>query len=281
VKTIPAERITDEVTRLCKEANFDLGQDVMQAFKTFKEAEASPTCREVLDMLVENAGLAARDRVPICQDTGLAVFFVEMGQDVHIDGACLFDAINEGVKRGYTEGYLRKSCVRDPLDRKSNTGDNTPAIVWTDTVPGDRLVIKFAPKGGGAENMSEVKMFAPAAGAEGIKDFVVDRVSRSGANPCPPIVVGVGIGGTFEKVAWLAKKALLRDIGSKNPVEKYAAIEAELLDRVNRLGIGPQGFGGTTTALAVHVEVAPCHIASLPCAVNIQCHAARHKAVVL
>ena len=281
MKEIAAEKITEEVARLCQEANFDLGEDVMKAFKDFRDKEESGTCKEVLGMLIENAELAARDRVPICQDTGLAVFFVEMGQDVHVTGKCLFDAINDGVKKGYTDGYLRKSCVRDPLDRKSNTGDNSPAIVWTETVPGDKLVIKMAPKGGGSENMSEVKMLTPAAGADGIKDFVVDRISRSGANPCPPIVVGVGIGGTFEKVAWLAKKSLLREIGSKNPNEKYAKMEEELLESINKLGIGPQGFGGTTTALAVHIEVAPCHIASMPCSVNVQCHAARHKEVVL
>jgi len=281
MREIAAEKITEEVARLCKESNFDLGADVMKAFKDFRETEESPTAKEVLDMLIDNAELAARDRVPICQDTGLAVFFVEMGQDVHITGKPLFDAINDGVKKGYTDGYLRKSSLADPLDRKSNTGDNSPAIVWTDTVPGEQLKIVMAPKGGGAENMSEVKMLTAALGETGIKDFVVDRISRSGANPCPPVVVGVGIGGTFEKVAWLAKKALTRDIGQRNPVEKYAKIERELLERINKLGIGPQGFGGNTTALDVFVEVHACHIASLPCAVNVQCHAARHKQVTL
>lgn len=281
MREISAETITREVARLCKESNFDLGDDVMRAFREFREREASPTGRDVIGMLIENAQIAHETQVPICQDTGLAVFFVELGADVHVTGRPLFDAINEGVRVGYTEGYLRKSSLRDPLDRKSNTGDNTPAIVWTDTVPGDRLVIRMAPKGGGAENMSEVKMLAPSAGEAGIVDFVVDRVSRSGANPCPPIVVGVGIGGTFERVAWLAKKALLRDLGSANPAGRYADLERRLLERVNKLGIGPQGFGGTTTALGVHVEVAPCHIASLPVAVNVQCHAARHKHVTL
>jgi fumarate hydratase subunit alpha len=218
--------------------------------------------------------------IPACQDTGFAVVFLELGSGVKINGGELFDAINAGVSKGYKEGYLRKSIVSDPLRRK-NTGDNTPAVIHTEIVPGDSLKIIVAPKGGGSENMSEVKMLTPAAGAEGIKNFVVDRVMRSKANPCPPVLVGVGIGGTFEKVAYLAKKALLRDIGSVHPDPFYAEMEKDLLERINKTGIGPQGFGGRLTALAVFIETYPCHIASLPAAVNINCHVARHKSAVL
>ena len=208
------------------------------------------------------------------------MLFVELGQDVRLTGGDFTEAINEGVRQGYKEGYLRKSVVTDPLERK-NSGDNTPAIIYTDIVPGDKIKIILAPKGGGSENMSEVKMMAPAAGVEGVKEFVVDRVLRSGANPCPPVIVGVGIGGTFEKCAQIAKKALLRPVGSVHPNPYYAALEKELLEKINKLGIGPQGFGGRCTALAVHIEVHPCHIASFPVAVNMQCHVARHKEVII
>jgi fumarate hydratase subunit alpha len=279
MRTIPTKQITDTVTRLCMEANYYLGEDVLQALKDFKAKEESPVGKELLEQCIVNAKIAYESDVPICQDTGFAVFFVEMGDQVQIDGN-LTQAITEGVRKGYQEGYLRKSIVEDPLRRK-NTGDNTPPVIWVDIVPGDKLKIVIAPKGGGSENMSEVKMLKPSDGEKGVKDFVVDRVKRSGSNPCPPVIVGVGIGGTYDKCAWLSKKALLREIGSKHPDPYYAAMEEELLKRVNDLGIGPQGLGGRTTALAVFIEAHPCHIASLPAAVNIQCHAARHKSAVL
>ena len=280
MREIPAERIVDEVARLCIEANYKLGEDVIRSFREAVEREESPVGRAILQHLIENAEIAAAGEYPYCQDTGFAVVFVELGEDVKIAGGSLNEAINEGVRRGYQEGYLRKSIVRDPL-RRVNTGDNTPAVIWTDVVPGDKLRITVAPKGGGSENMSEVRMLKPADGVEGVKQFVIDRVSRSGGNPCPPIIVGVGIGGTFEKCAWLAKKALLRKVGERNPDPFYAELEEELLEEVNKLGIGPQGLGGRVTALDVHIEAHPCHIASLPVAVNIQCHAARHKSAVL
>ncbi|MBD3384959.1 fumarate hydratase [candidate division KSB1 bacterium] len=280
MREIQAGKITEKVAQLCFDANYQLGEDVGQALKNALSTEESPAGKAILSQLVENAEIAAEGVFPICQDTGFSVFFLELGQDVHIVGGGLNEAITEGVRKGYGEGYLRKSIVEDPL-RRVNTKDNTPPIIWTDIVPGDALKITLAPKGGGSENMSEVAMLKPADGEDGVKNFVVDKVSRSGGNPCPPIVVGVGIGGTFEKVANLAKKALLRPIGSRNPDPYYADMEEVLLERVNNLGIGPQGLGGRTTALDVHVEVFPCHIASLPAAVNIQCHADRHKSVVL
>ncbi|MEO0114230.1 MAG: fumarate hydratase [candidate division WOR-3 bacterium] len=279
-KVIPYQNIVDTVAKLCIDANCQIGDDVINAFKKGLEIEESPTGKEILKQLIENALIAKKEMIPACQDTGFAVVFLEVGSDVKITGGELYDAINAGVAKGYKEGYLRKSIVADPLRRK-NTGDNTPAVIHTEIVPGDNLKITVAPKGGGSENMSEVKMLTPAAGAEGIKDFVVDRVLRSKANPCPPIIVGVGIGGTFEKVAYLAKKALLREIGSTHPDPFYAEMEKELLERINKTGIGPQGFGGRVTALAVFIETFPCHIASLPAAVNINCHAARHKTAIL
>jgi fumarate hydratase subunit alpha len=279
MRTIKATEVIGKVKQICMEANFLLGEDVVSAFKECLAQEESPTGRAILQELLDNAEIARKESIPMCQDTGFAVFFVEKGIDLCIEGD-LTDAINEGVRQGYAEGYLRKSIVSDPL-RRVNTKDNTPAVIWFEDVPGDKLKITIAPKGGGSENMSEVKMFKPADGAEGIKNFVVDRVKRSGANPCPPVVVGVGIGGTFEKCAYLAKKALLREIGSKHKDPYYAEMEDELLTKINKLGIGPQGFGGRTTALDVFIEVHPCHIASMPAAVNIQCHAARHKSVVL
>jgi fumarate hydratase subunit alpha len=280
MRTIPFEQIRDTVARLCIEANCILGDDVIRAFEQGLEIEESPTGKEILRQLLENQEIARREMMPICQDTGWAVVWLELGSQVQITGGELYDAIQAGVAKGYTEGYLRKSIVADPLRRK-NTGNNTPAIIYTDIVPGDRLKITVQPKGGGSENMSEVRMLSAADGVEGIKKFVIDRVERSQANPCPPIIVGVGIGGTFEKCALLAKRALLREIGSIHPDPFYAQLEQELLTAINRLGIGPQGLGGRVTALAVFIEAFPCHIATLPCAVNINCHAARHKTAIL
>lgn len=280
MREISAALISEQVAKMCIDANYHIGQDVIQAMQKGLTKEESPTGKAILEQLLENARIADEGEFPICQDTGFSVFFVELGQDAHVDGSGLNEAITEGVRKGYKDGFLRKSILSDPL-RRQNTGDNTPPIIWTEIVPGDKIKITMAPKGGGSENMSEVAMLTPADGADGVKKFVVDKVCRSGGNPCPPIVVGVGIGGTFEKVAWLAKKSLLRPVGDRHPDPFYAAMEEELLERVNKLGIGPQGLGGRITALDVHVEVYPCHIASLPAAVNIQCHAARHKEIVL
>jgi len=279
MKQISCKVITDQVKKMCMEANFDLGEDVLQAFSTAREKEEAPIGKEIMDLLIENARIAKDESIPMCQDTGFAVLFVELGADVHIVDGLLMDALNEGVRQGYGEGYLRKSICH-PFTRK-NTGDNTPAVVHIELVPGDRLKIIFAPKGGGSENMSRVTMLRPSDGKKGIKDFVVTRVKESGANPCPPTIVGVGIGGTFEKAALLAKKALLRPLGSASPDPEIAAFEQEIFEAINNLGIGPQGFGGRTTSLAVHIELFPCHIASLPVAVNINCHAHRHKEVIL
>lgn len=269
------------VKKLCIDANYYLGKDVIDKIKEFKEKEESETGREVLDILLENYELAAREKMPICQDTGIAVTFLEIGQDVHLVGGNLYEAINEGVRQGYLDGYLRKSMVDDPIIERKNTKDNTPAIIYTDIVPGDKIKITIAPKGGGSENMSEVKMMKAADGIEGVIDFVVDRIKRSGGNPCPPIVVGVGLGGNFEQSALLAKKALLRNLDEENPDPKWAKVEKEILEKINNLGIGPQGLGGRTTALGVHILSMPCHIASMPVAVNVQCHAARHKSAVI
>ncbi len=281
MRELQAEAITEAVSRLCVEANCFLGQDVVQAMETALRREEAEVGRGVLQQILENARIAREKEMPICQDCGLAVVFLEVGQEVHIVGGDLEEAVNEGVRRGYREGYLRKSSVRRPFSARENTGDNTPAILHTRIVPGERVHIAVAPKGGGSENMSRLAMLTPAAGRQGIVEFVLETVDRAGANPCPPIVVGVGIGGTFERVAYLAKHALLREVGRPNPDPELAELEAELLERINRLGIGPQGLGGRTTALAVHIEAEPCHIASLPVAVNLQCHAARHKRVVL
>ena len=280
MREIDVSVITQAVKKLCIEANYYLGEDVITSLKEREKKEESPTGKEVISKILENIEIARNDKVPLCQDTGYAVFFIELGQEIHLTGGDFVEAVNEGVRQGYQEGYLRKSVVADPLKR-NNTGDNTPAVIHTDIVPGEKIKITFAPKGGGSENMSEVKMMAPAAGIEGIKEFVVERVRKSGANPCPPVVVGVGIGGTFDKCAEIAKRALLRPLGSKNPDKMYADLEAELLDMINKLGIGPQGFGGSTTALAVHIEVHPCRIASFPVAVNMQCHVSRHKEVII
>ena len=281
VREFDVAAVTAAVRDLCITANYDLPVDVYEALKAAQEVEESPVGREVLAQLVENADIAAADRAPICQDTGLAVIFAEVGQDVHLTGGDFEEAVHEGVRRGYGEGYLRKSVAEEPAHARRNTTDNTPAIIHTSIVPGDRLRLTMMAKGGGAENMSSLNMLKPAQGWAGVADAVVGTVSRAGSNPCPPVVVGVGIGGTIEVVTLLAKKALLREVGSRHPDPRLAALEDELLERINTLGIGPQGLGGRTTALAVFIEEMPCHIASMPVAVNVQCHAQRHKSVTL
>jgi len=281
MREISTERITQEVARLCIEANYHLGEDVLDALRDARQKEVSPVGQAVLDQILQNAEIAAQGELPLCQDTGLTVVFLELGQEVHITGGDLYAAINEGVRKGYQEGYLRKSVVERPFSARINTRDNTPAVIHTEIVPGDKLKITICPKGGGSENMSYLKMLSPAVGRQGVVDFVVDCVDRSGANPCPPVIVGVGIGGTIDRTTLLAKKALLRPVGQPHPDPEVAELEAEILERVNKLGIGPQGFGGKVTALAVHVETFPCHIASLPVAVNTQCHSARHKEAIL
>ena len=279
MRQISANQITDAVARLCIEANCHLGADIKQRLDTMYAQETWPQAKEILERIIENYQIADRENVPVCQDTGMACVFLKIGQEVHIDGD-LTDAVNEGVRRGYGEGYLRKSVVRDPLDRV-NTGDNTPAMLYTELVPGDQIEITVAPKGFGSENMSQIKMLRPSDGVEGVKAFVCKAVEEAGPNPCPPIVIGVGIGGTFDKAALMAKKALLREVDVPNEKPFYAALEKELLELVNGLGIGPQGFGGKTTALAVNIETCPTHIAGLPVAVNINCHVTRHKTEVL
>ncbi|SHE55534.1 fumarate hydratase subunit alpha [Desulfacinum infernum DSM 9756] len=275
MREIHVDAIIAAVRDLCIRANTELGEDVLDAFRKALEREESPAGKDILKRLIQNAEIARTEGVPMCQDTGFAVIFVDMGQDVRIVGGGLREAVEEGVRQGYRDGYLRKSICH-PFTRQ-NTGDNTPAILHLDIRPGDHFRITAAPKGGGSENMSRVTMLTPAVGVQGVKDFVVQRVKESGPNPCPPTIVGVGIGGTFETAALLAKKALLRPLGSLNPDPELAALEADWLEAVNSLGIGPQGLGGRITSLAVHIEMMPCHIASLPVAVNIQCHAARHK----
>ncbi|MBW7996163.1 MAG: fumarate hydratase [Candidatus Glassbacteria bacterium] len=281
MKIIDLGQVSEQVSQLCRQANWDLGDDVLDALRHALEKEESPTGRRILEQILDNADIARGKQAPLCQDTGFAVFFVELGRDVAFESeGTLQEAIDRGVADGYQSGFLRKSIVRDPLNR-INTGDNTPAVVHITQVPGSELKITFTAKGGGSENMSRQAMLKPADGVQGVKDFVVDAVRRAGANPCPPVIVGVGIGGTFEKSAWLAKKALLRKLGSRHPDKYYAELEEELLELVNRTGVGPQGLGGTTTALDVLVEVYPCHIASLPVALNMQCHSARHMSVTL
>ncbi len=279
IREISIREIVKVVRDLCMDANYNLGDDVLLAFDKAIENERSEPGREVLKELKENAGIARKEKAPICQDCGLAVVFIEIGQDVHITDGGLKEAINEGVRQGYKDGYLRKSAC-NPFTRE-NTGDNTPAIIHMEIVPGSNIKITFAPKGGGAENMSRVTMLTPAAGLEGIEEFVINRVKESGSNPCPPTIIGIGIGGTFERSAILAKKAILRDIGDRNPDQYLAKIEEELLTKINKLGIGPMGYGGNTTSLDVFIEAEPCHIASLPLAVNVQCHAARHKKAII
>ncbi len=279
VREIRAEEIASAVAKLCIDANYYIGADIRDAFCRACKAETDELPKGVLGQLLENAEIAGADDVPLCQDTGMAVVFVELGQDVHVAGS-LTEAIDEGVRRGYEEGYLRKSVVRDPIDR-ANTKDNTPAVIHYDVVPGDKLKITVAPKGFGSENMSRLAMLKPSQGIEGAKKFIVETVKIAGPNPCPPIVVGVGIGGTMEKACLIAKRALLRDVGTKNSSEFWNGIEQELLATINELDIGPAGFGGLTTALAVHIETYPTHIAGLPVAVNIGCHATRHAGVEL
>lgn len=280
MKEIHADQITEAVRGMCLRAAVELPGDVSAALERAAEAEESPVGRGIIAQLRENARIAADTGLPLCQDTGFAVFFIEAGQDARITGGGLEDAVNEGVRRAYREGRLRNSIVRGPIDRV-NTGDNTPAVIHTRLAPGDALSITFMAKGGGSENMSRVAMLRPSDGVEGVKNFVVECVERAWANPCPPIVAGVGLGGTFERAAWLAKHALLRPLGSPNPDAALDALEKELLARINALGIGPQGLGGRVTALDVHIESHPCHIASLPVAVNIECHSHRHIRVVL
>ena len=279
MRNIDAKVIEDTVARLCIEANLRLPPDVINAIESAAKAEPWDGAKRILSLLGDNVQIAAEKTLPVCQDTGMACVFVELGQDVHIDGD-FEQAVNNGVRRGYGEGYLRKSVVCDPL-RRVNTGDNTPALLTVKLTQGDKMRITVMPKGFGSENMSALKMLKPADGAEGVKSFVLDTVEKAGANPCPPIIVGVGIGGSFDKAAYLAKHALLRPVDEPNPDEYYAALENELLEKINALGIGPQGFGGKTTALAVLIEAMPTHVAGLPVAVNISCHATRRASASL
>lgn len=279
MREVYVDEIIAAVEKLCIEANIKLPEDVKFALNKAVEKETSPLGREILNDIIKNYQIAEEKDLAICQDTGFAVFFVKLGQDVRITGGNFTEAINEGVRRGYKNGYLRKSIVNDPLIYRKNTGDNTPAIIHLEIVPGDKIHITFAPKGGGSENMSALRMLKPSDGVEGLKKFVLETVRQAGPNPCPPIIIGVGIGGTIEVATLIAKKALLRPIGEHHPMPEIAELEKELLEEVNKLGIGPQGFGGKTTALAVNIETFPAHIASLPVAINIQCHVARHKEV--
>lgn len=280
MREIKASAITKAIARLSQEANFELGDDVLVAFKKALQSEDSALGKEVLSRLIENARIAKEERLPLCQDCGTAIVFLEVGQDVHIDGD-LNHAIEEGVRQGYQEGYLRKSIVSRPFSARINTKDNTPPVIHTEIVPGDKLRIFLMPKGAGAENMSRLAMLRPGDGKEAIIDQVVRTVDEAGGSPCPPLVIGLGIGGTAEKAMLMAKKALLRRLGKPNPDPEVAELEREILARVNELGIGPLGLGGRTTALAVHAEVMPAHIASLPLAINLQCHSARHSEAVL
>lgn len=280
MREIHVSAVTDAVKKLCMEANWSLEPDMLRAFDRALATERSPAGKQVLQILQDNARLAASKRIPYCQDTGFAVCFVELGQDVHVAGGGLYEAINEGVRQGYTEGYLRASIVRSPFDRV-NTGDNTPAVIHVDVVPGATLKLMLMAKGGGCENRSRYKMLTPAEGLPGVKDFVIECVRTAGPDACPPLVLGVGVGGTFEKAAVLSKQALFREVGSPNADPVAGALEQELLERANRLGIGPQGYGGDTTAFAIHILTYPCHITSLPVAVTIECHAHRHKEATL
>lgn len=280
MREINVSEVTQAVRDLSIKANYFIGDDIKKALIDFKNNEPFKIAQEVLDKIIINDDIACKEEMPMCQDTGMACVFLEVGQDVHFVGGNLQDAINEGVRKGYEEGYLRKSVVKDPIDRV-NTKDNTPAIIYYDIVPGDKVKITLAPKGFGSENMSKIGMLKPADGLEGVKKFIIDTVSQAGPNPCPPMVIGVGIGGTFDKAAYLAKKALLRPINVRNENEFYKNLEEELLEKINELGIGPQGFGGRTTALGLNIETYPTHIAGLPVAVNINCHATRHKDIIL
>ena len=279
MREISAQRITEVVKKLCIEANCHLSQDLKDRIRDFHARESWPQAKEILERIIENYEIADEKAQPICQDTGMACVFVKIGQEVHVNGD-LSEAIHEGVRQGYTEGYLRKSVVRDPLDRV-NTGDNTPAMIYYDIVPGDKVEITVAPKGFGSENMSQVKMLKPSDGLQGVKDFILKVVEDAGPNPCPPIVIGVGVGGTFDKAAYMAKKALMRSADERHPEPFWADLEKEMLEKVNALGIGPQGFGGKTTALCLNIEKCPTHIAGLPVAVNINCHVTRHQTEVI
>lgn len=272
--------ITDTVKRLSIEANYFLGADIKESLEKSRKEETYELAGQVLDKIILNSKIACKEKMPMCQDTGMACVFLEVGQDVHFVGGNLEAAINEGVRRGYEDGFLRKSVVDDPI-RRVNTKDNTPAVIYYDIVDGDKVKITLAPKGFGSENMSKIGMLKPSDGLEGVKNFVIETVKAAGPNPCPPMVVGVGIGGTFDKAAYLAKKALIRPINTSNKDEFYKALEIELLEKINKLGIGPQGFGGKTTALGLNIETYPTHIAGLPVAVNINCHATRHKEAII
>ena len=280
MREIEVSRITDTVERLCIEANEHLPADVKAAILHCRDCEDGVVARDVLDHIVENYEIADREHVPVCQDTGMACVFLEIGQDVHLVGGDLAEAVHEGVRRGYEKGYLRKSVVKDPV-RRGNTGDNTPAMIYTEIVPGEQVTVTVGPKGFGSENMSAIRMLKPSAGLQGIKDFILEIVEAAGPNPCPPMVVGVGIGGTFDKAALLAKKALMRPLDTSHPDPFYADLEQEMLQKINELGIGPQGFGGKTTALGLNIETLPTHIAGMPCAINISCHVTRHQKEVL
>jgi fumarate hydratase subunit alpha len=281
MRYVDSSTVTDTITRLFEEACVHLPADVLAALERARDNEQSPDGRCVLESILENARIAGRENIPLCQDTGVAIVFIEMGQEVAVTGGNLHDAINEGVRRAYVGGYLRKSIVRQPFSVRKNTSDNTPAEIYTDIVSGDKLRITVMPKGGGAENMTRLAMLLPSDGRQSIIDFVAKTVEDAGSNDCPPIIVGVGIGGTSERTMLLAKKALMRKVGEPNPDAETAALERGILDRVNRLGIGPMGYGGIITALAVHVETWPAHLVAMPVAVNIQCHSARHAEAVL
>ena len=281
MREIKASEVTGAVANLFKQANYNLGDDVIAALKKARQAEESAAGREVLDTLLKNAQVAAAEAIPLCQDCGSAVVFLEIGQDVHVTGGDLYAAVNEGVRRAYTEGYLRKSMVERPFSDRKNTGDNTPAVIHTDIVRGDKLKIAIIPKGGGAENMTRLGMLLPGAGKKGVTDFVVKAVEEAWSNPCPPIIVGVGIGGTAEKAMLMAKHSLLRKVGEPSPDRETADLEKVILKKVNDLGIGPAGYGGRVTALAVQAESFPAHIGSLSVAVNLQCHSARHREIAI
>ncbi|MGH7333077.1 MAG: fumarate hydratase [Candidatus Rokuibacteriota bacterium] len=280
MRELHVSAITDAVKKLCMEANTVLEPDMLRAFDRALNSERSPAGRQVLQILKDNAELARTKRIPYCQDTGMVVMFVELGQDLHVTGGSVGDALNEGVRQGYTEGYLRASIVRSPFDRV-NTGDNTPAVIHVDVVPGALLRIMVMAKGGGCENRSKYTMLTPAEGLPGVKEWILECVRTAGPDACPPLILGVGVGGTFEKAAILSKRALFRELGTPNPEPAIDALERELLDRANRLGIGPQGYGGDTTAFGIHILTYPCHITSLPVAVTIECHAHRHKEATL
>jgi fumarate hydratase subunit alpha len=281
MREIKANEISSTVARLFCEANFYLTEDVLGALKKAAQTEESPVGKEVLAQIIRNADIAATEQIPLCQDCGAAVVFIELGQEIHITGGDFNEAVNEGVKQAYDKGFLRKSMVNKPFSSRVNTRDNTPALIYTDIVPGDKLKITVVPKGGGAENMTRLGMLTPADGRQGIVDLIVKAVDEAGSNPCPPLIVGVGIGGTAERTLLLAKKALLRKVGEHNPDPEVAELEIELLKKINGLGIGPMGYGGRTTALAVNVEVFPAHLASMPVAINLNCHSSRHKEAVI